>query len=164
MNDITEPVNPATKTFFHAAYVPLAPGSVIEPGSYGRMLNLYRRGNDNLYTLLRETIFEQVRCQDFPHRPSRLNCVFLCRTEDELRIFMQDNHTTDIPYEVTLEHNDATVFYTCYDLPDIPAGPPLLPTLRERVAAYWRGEDVEKSRRVEGLTTSPVRVVRRLDI
>jgi len=162
MNEITGPDSPATKTFFHATYVPLAPGSVIEPGNWGRMLNTYVR-NHNDYVLLRETIFEQVRRQDFPHLPSRLNCVFLCRTEEELRIFMSKNHINDIPYEVTLQQDDATTFATGYDLPDIPVGPPLLPTLRERATAYWRGEGVESSKRVEVLTATPVRVVRRLD-
>jgi len=162
MNEITGPDSPVTKTFFHAAYVPLAPGSVIEPGNWGRMLNTYAR-NQNDYVLLRETIFEQVRRQDFPHLPSRLHCVFLCRTEEELRIFMSKNHVNDIPYEVALEQEEATTFSTGYDLPDIPVGLPLLPTLRQCGAAYWRGEGVESSKRVEVLTATPVRVVRRLD-
>jgi len=162
MNEITGQRSPGVKTFFHATRFPLALGSVIEPGNWGRGCNAYR-SNDNLYTLLREIIFEQVRCQQFPHFPSRLNCVFLAETAHGLQHFLQvTERFADLAYEVTLEQSDAPVFRACYHMPTIPADRPLLPGLQEQAFAYWRGDGVD-SGRIEILATTAIRVVRRID-
>jgi len=161
MNEITGPNSPITKTFFHAVSLPLAPGSVIEPGNWGRMLKTYL-ANQNDGTLLRETIFEQVRHQHFPHLPSRLNCIFLCEVVEGLFNFLSTcGRIHDIPYEVTLEQEETEPFRTSHHLPS-PNGP-LLDGLDEQARRYWQGTNRNSPEtRIEMLVTSPVRVVRRL--
>jgi len=161
MNEMTEPVSPTTKTFFHAVSLPLAPGSVIEPGNWGRMLKNYMAKQDD-GTLLRKTLFEQVRCQDFPDRPSRLNGIFLGETAKGLFNFLYEcGRIHDIAYEVTLEQENARPFRTCYGLPT--PDRPLLDALNKQARRYWQGENEDSlETRIEMLTTSPVRMVRRI--
>jgi hypothetical protein len=70
-------------SYFHFAPIMLAPGSIIEPGNFGRIIR-QRGAAHNLYR--REMIFEAVRQQHFSSRPSRLDCLFCFPTQEEAEL------------------------------------------------------------------------------
>lgn len=73
---------------FHLVHVRLAPGSVILPGNYGRLIRRIGWQHSNA---LREAVLENVRAAAFPDRPSRLSCVFCLPSEDSARVFQAEN-------------------------------------------------------------------------
>jgi hypothetical protein len=62
----------------------LAPGSIIEPGNWGRIIRTMGWRHD---LAIREMALENARVLRFPHRPSRLDSVFVFLTADEARNF-----------------------------------------------------------------------------
>jgi len=70
-------------TFFHISPTILGVGSVILPGNFGRIVKLYNPSSVNFDILTRETIFEQVRQQEFQDKPSRLDCLFLLESLEQ---------------------------------------------------------------------------------
>jgi hypothetical protein len=66
--------------FFHLNSSRLAPGSIIEPGNWGRVIRLY--GWNHKYAM-RECALEQCRLAKFSHLPSRLNAAFVFPSSDE---------------------------------------------------------------------------------
>jgi hypothetical protein len=64
-------------TFFHCAPIRLAPGSIIEPGNWGRILNLYETNNGQInLNAANEALLEWARRSLAPSKPSRLESVF----------------------------------------------------------------------------------------
>lgn len=60
-------------TYFHLSAGKLAPGSVVEPGNYGRIVLLMGREHQDFY---REMALENARFHRFGHLPSRLEAAF----------------------------------------------------------------------------------------
>lgn len=68
------------ETFFHLSEALLSPGSIIENGNFGRMLNRYLpNGRYDLTILYREEVFELVRSRDYADKPSRFKSIFLLK-------------------------------------------------------------------------------------
>jgi hypothetical protein len=62
---------------FHCAPLPLAAGSVICPGNWGR---IKRRFDQHPLAIAREAILEDIRRREFGGKPSRLDAAFACPT------------------------------------------------------------------------------------
>lgn len=71
--------------FFHSAATLLRPGSIIEPGRFGRYVSRLQP-HDKVF--LQECIYEELRERHAPAAVSRLNCVFACASMDDLNAFM----------------------------------------------------------------------------
>ena len=54
----------------------LGPGSIIQPGNFGRLLKRYVAGSGQCVDAGRELAFEQIRTRGYLHKPSRLNACF----------------------------------------------------------------------------------------
>jgi hypothetical protein len=150
----------AMRSWFHLAPNLLAPGSIIEPGNFGRVIALVGAGHQ-LYR--REMAYEAIRASDFNDRPSRLACLFAfpTRQEAEMCCAQISGYATSVLYEVeSLEEKphlaDATYALQHY------AQPVFDPRL---IRCYWQGWKPSPDPKVvalrEVLLRSPVKVVRK---
>lgn len=100
-------------TFFHVAPNLLGVGSTILPGNWGRILKLYttNQANEPLY---RETIVEQIRQSEFPHKPSRLDAIFALETLEEAKLYRDLNCKWNIIYEISIETTDQAIHKGSY--------------------------------------------------
>lgn len=140
---------------------PLSPGSIIEPGNWGRMLNLYTP-NQNLAGAYREQIYEKIRMASFPDKPSRLECIFLCETLEEATSFRNETQRIfDIIYKVKLVDSSATIFRT--DWKNIGFNPPEnTHSLEIKAREYWGHSGSDDIQHVEILTLSKVETIESL--
>lgn len=130
MNHMPEPID-----YYHLSGAMLEPRSIIHAGNWGRVItHLQWRHNE----ALREMALEDARRTRFPHRPSRLEAVFVFLTEQEAREFRSRNggFNSHLLYRVTLIDPSALSFVTDSRL----CGP--VGTLRPNWAdVYWTGGD-----------------------
>lgn len=70
--------------FFHLCVTSLAPGSIIEPGNFGRIVGLFGFKHQ-LFN--REATLEEVRRQVAPEAPSRMQSVFAFQSQREAELF-----------------------------------------------------------------------------
>ena len=146
-------------TYFFCCSMLLAPGSVVEPGNWGRIIKLYKPSmNANAWALARELIFERVRLQNYAEKPSRFDALFLCFTELDLQEFRSMNsRPIDISYEVKLVDPEAASHTadwstaTTEQTDDFAA-------VERRAHTYWQAQNI---RQRELVTLSPIKVVRR---
>ncbi len=148
---------------FHCTSALLAPGSVIEPGNWGRII---RNAGWNHNLSGRETTLEHVRQASFPHKPSRFDCAFLFDDENEARFYANSDgrQVTMIPYEVELLDSHAAQHVG--DWRNVAASGPLDLSWASR---YWEGQMLPPHQDAiwtaqcrELLALSPMRIVRRL--
>ena len=149
-----------THKYFLACSYPLAPGSVVNPGNWGRIIRKYRTdGFGSPWILFREEIFEHVRQSQFPTKPSRLEGIFLCETKDHLVQFLQEAHRPlDLIYEVELIDEAAAIHRGCLMHLDIS----LIENMNSfsiKASAYWGGANIQKP---EILTISSARIIAQL--
>jgi hypothetical protein len=72
--------------YFHLSGAMLAPGSIIEPGNWGRMIRALSWQHN---CAMREAALEIAREDNAPSAPSRLEAAFVMLTEGEARFFQQ---------------------------------------------------------------------------
>lgn len=95
--------------YYHVSPLHLGTGSVIKKGNWGRVIKLYI-GNCNGLNLFRERVFEDIRLQNFPDKPSRLDAAYLLLSfEDAVRYLSVDNeaHRTSLIYKVRICNTSA---------------------------------------------------------
>lgn len=153
-------------SLFHAAPILLGEGSTILPGNWGRIVTTTGVRHTKWEM---EQEFERVRVERFPDRPSRLQSAFCCPTEEGARFYLEHAAKPPLPpllYEVELVDENAARHTTDYNLISV-----LYPeqTHATNAVLYWEGQFrytfPERPGVVaeEVLTTSPLRIVRRLD-
>ena len=145
--------------FFWCASYPLAAGSVVEAGNWGRFLKNYsQQTGGNPWVLVRELIFEDVRKRSFENAPSRLRSIFLCVSEGDINAFRKQFRPFDLCYEVELVDPGSSLHQGSW------TGANLSPTdtwetLENKAKTYWTGNP---SGDVEILTQSGIRIIKRL--
>lgn len=167
---------------YHAAPIPLGAGSVIEPGNFGRCIQLHPIGS---HVAHRELAYEHVRQNSFPQKPSRLNSIFLLLSKNEAIEYRSLNTPSSLIYEVEVLNTAAKHHATYIDLVCGMQNPPEpVSHLYRHAQSYWQEslepfgvESTESSAMAEasvsmgaGLQTrlrelvieSPIRIVRRL--
>ncbi|MEO3475868.1 hypothetical protein AAFN86_28725 [Roseomonas sp. CAU 1739] len=108
----------------------------------------------------REMILEQERLNIDAAKPSRLDALFACRSEADLRHFMQTNSRfRDIPYEVELV-GPAPLHFGDHTLPLLAPGVAYFDAFAARARSYWAGPPPVQN--VEVLIGGPVKIVQRL--
>lgn len=141
--------------YFWVGPIGLAPGSVVEPGNWGRII----RAIPGHFAATRELVFEATRARDFSHLPSRFDAAFVFCSELELQTFLErEPRPLDLSYEVELS------------TPSLPShigdvgllGPPgdSIVMMETRAQTYWSSElagDIS-----ELITLSPLHILRRL--
>lgn len=145
--------------YYHLAPLPLGPGSIIEPGNWGRMLNCYLMepgATQTSWRLARELAFETVRAQSFSHLPSRLSCAFVFEELPHAIQYRDRFSRWSAIYSVELVTPAAASHRAAFNLIDYPPpGVEFLPYVVSKAIPYWRGEAIETP---EVLTKSPLRI------
>lgn len=152
--------------YYYACSYPLAPESVIQKGNWGRLCRtdavfIERRG-EKLVTnwsanLLTEAVFENIRLQEFPDRPSRFNCSFVCPNVLSARNFVQKaERYRDLLYEVELVHPEAKRFGTNWSLISMY---PNITAIENAARKYWNPQNVEENVK-EVLVESDIRIIK----
>ena len=144
--------------YFYCCSLPLQVGSIILPGNWGRIIRTYTpQSCQHPWLLTRELVYELVRVKDFPRKPSRLECLFLCMNEADLNEFRTTyNRHLDLGYEVELVDPQSPNHIADWTLPNMQNSDNLTVT-ENRATLYWRGENIVKQ---ELLTVSPIRIMR----
>lgn len=145
---------------FYCGSALLAAGSVIEPGNWGRILQLYTpQAQPNSWLLVRELVYEDVRRIHFGGKPSRLSSTFLCLSEPDIREFRtQYNRVFDLMYEVEFVNQNAPQHSGDWTLLNM-ANTNTIQVFESQAHLYWQGNNIVKQ---EVVTQSPIRVLRRL--
>jgi hypothetical protein len=139
----------AAATYLFFAPMRLAPGSVIYPGNYGRVIQRYHSVPQSPQTfggpwiLARELQFELVRVTMFAIRPSRLEAAF-CLPDDvenaEAYRSKIDIPRTQVLHRVTLVDPRLATHFAPFEVVDLPVGEmAFLPATYQRAVAYWSG-------------------------
>ena len=159
------------ENYYHFASCKLAPGSVVLPGNWGRMLRKcnYPAPNSqyfgNPWVLARELLFDIIRMNHFPDRPSRLECAFCCPSIEDARAY-QNGSGVD-PFCMSLLHRvelvdpslpGHTAFIKCTNWPS--PNTSFLNVLQQQAKAYWAGEGDGPR---EFLTMSGLKIVENID-
>lgn len=63
--------------FYHVSHRDLREGTILTLGAYGERIRRHDFIKNAYSTYIKEEIFEAIRKEQYPHLPSRLNCVFL---------------------------------------------------------------------------------------
>jgi hypothetical protein len=144
--------------YYYACSYPLAPGSVVLKGNWGRICQLEPLSSR---TLLKEVILEQVREQEYPDRPSRFESTFLCPNLESIHNFIRStSRHYDLLYEVDLVDPDAVKFETDWSL--LPPDNATITEAEDAARKYWRPQ-APKDDAKEILVLSDIKIVRRLD-
>lgn len=127
--------------YYHVSPIHLEAGSVIKKGNWGRVIRLYI-GNCNGLNLFRERIFEDVRVQHFPGKPSRLDSAYLLLDQDAaFRYLKVDNEAcrTSLIYKVRIINSDAKFHLGNFN--KVTVLPPLghFDNMGEIATNYWAG-------------------------
>jgi hypothetical protein len=138
--------------YFHVAPILLAPGSLVLPGNWGRILRLYTQANDVLF---RESALENFRQSKCPEKPSRLNSVFLLETLEEAIWYRNNNSSTSLIYEVNISTSDAVIHRGNYTKVG-PVNIPLLEHMPLYAESYWSSVPVDK---IEIVCPVPVTII-----
>lgn len=152
--------------FFHASRHYRKIGEVIIPGHFGRMINISRASH---FHFAQEEILERVRQSRYGNKPSRLESIFGCPTEEGVRLYVNEH----------ISRNPSRIREPLYEVETVDLNPAMHRgdwNLVERAACggpaaeaiadmYWRGLDA--SHQLKGLcayeeiiTTSPVKITR----
>lgn len=130
----TDHIEPDPKAhYFHLAGAPLAVGSVILPGNWGRII---KRTGWQHGQALRELALEGARIDRFPTRPSRFECAFAFVEEREAQWFRQavDGFQNHNLFRVGLQDSEALSFVA-----NAQNLPPLVPFDPRWPDQYWMG-------------------------
>ena len=150
--------------FFHATPVLLSTNSIIEPGNWGRFIRAYVPEGQNLVRMYREMALEGFRRALCPDKPSRLSCLFACRTHDELIAFCRtQKRIYDVHYAVEPIDPATPIHLADYRLISAPAhkaGISSYDAIEANAQAYWA---IAPTDAVEVLIGGPVRIVGRYD-
>jgi len=147
-------------SYYWLCSYPLEGGSIISPGNWGRIISLYAFDTNNL-NQIRERVFEKVRTENYPDRPSRLKSTYLCKDIDGARQFLRDtNRRFDLIYEVEVLEQGKPLFTTDWKRADHVDGESES-LMIIRAHNYWKAEDVAHP---EVLTESRIKIVRRIEI
>ena len=148
---------------YHISPVMLRPGSIIEPGNWGRVEGLIAAQNGVAppYNVAVECAFEYARKLIAPDAPSRLMCVFACPTLAGACHFRDAQRATELIYEVEIVEPGTPVHAAHWQ--NVPlggsgfeAGRSILAQMDALVSAYW---EEGKSDPTELLIGGPIRIL-----
>lgn len=146
---------------FHFNSTGLAPGSVILPGNWGRIILKAKQQHD-LWT--RENALETVRATEFPALPSRLQCAFFFERLEDAAIYAQTDfsrYVTMLAYKVRLLDPNAPRHHADWNALPSKADPANVAICK----SYWCG--VPKSEapcRRETLAVTAMEIIEQVDI
>lgn len=156
------------ETYFHLSVTLLSPGSIIENGNFGRMLDAYLpNGKFDISLLYREEVIEFVRRTEYADKPSRFKSIFLLKNIEEAQQYMMFNAQFHNMYEVEIVDPSKPLHEGPW-CPEFPFGGALRKYAYDYASVYWKGEI--HSVTIQGvqvfpreiIVESPVRVLKRV--
>jgi hypothetical protein len=145
-------------TYFYSSPKALDVGSYVSPGDWLRCYD-HRAFSDTWTVMVRELVFELVRREQFPTKPSRFHCLFLCTSEAGLQEFRaRTGRSHDFGYAVELTNPRAQSHFGDWMLLSIRASDEVTSVARN-AAMYWAGSSTVTP---ELATLSPIWITRRL--
>lgn len=125
-------------TYFHCAPITLGAGSIIEPGNWGRILNLYESTNGQInQNAVNEALLEWARKALTPTKPSRLNSIFTLPTLADAISFRNRHQRNGVIHEVRLTDDDANRHYGDYEVAITPHQARYFKTMLDFPKRYW---------------------------
>jgi hypothetical protein len=154
--------------YFHLTPIRLAPGSIVQPGNWGRIIRKYQSPVPNVQTLgnawiiARELIFDSVRMTQFSDKPSRMEAAFCCLDEASARVYQAqaDGFKIQALHEVELVDPSKPTHQAPLSLVDFAHGTLFIDETIRRASVYWTGDPNGNQ---EIVTLSPLRIVRSID-
>lgn len=149
---------------YHFAPLRLRPGSIIEPGNWGRLLHFHpvvqtSTGKTGIEMLLaRELAFEMVRAQRFVEKPSRMSCCFVLPTIEDAQKY-RPHAAANVLCRVEACEFDAKSHRASLTHCAMPEGGVALPGMIAAAEAYWQGAPGQAEAATEVLLSCAVRVV-----
>lgn len=146
-------------TFFHVAPLLLAPGSVILPGNYGRVVRLIGPSH---HAWEREQVLESVRAARYSEKPSRLACCFCFESPNTADFYRRVRAPNDVAYEVEKIEQDAPEHRSDFNV--IQPLPGRSENMEQIADLYWTAglwisvQEMPWIRCEEVLTASPLRI------
>jgi hypothetical protein len=152
---------------YHSSPSLLAPGSIVLPGNYGRIIKMLGKKHP---CWGRERVLEEVRKQRYSAKPSRLASTFSCTNLDTAHFYMRSpspkGGTTLYPvlYEVEKVDQGAVEHRGDFNVVQPLARRP--ETMGEIATMYWEASlwtavaDAPGIRCEEMITASPLRILR----
>lgn len=125
----------------------LAPGSVVQPGNWGRIIERYetpsssRQTFGSLNLIARELVFENLRLEVYPDKPSRLRAAFCCPSLADMQQYRPktDPFGFQIVYEVQLVDPAQPTHNAPLEMIDFAENTYFLMETRARAHRYWSG-------------------------
>jgi hypothetical protein len=169
-----------TIKYYYLCSYPLIEGSIVEKGNWGRIIqknpnfqqlskNLWINSSGVIFVdaldqyIIRELIFERVRKDKFPHAPSRLNCIFVCKTIDGAKSFKSEQgRNLDLIYEVEPTDVNSRMLETDWSWINSILNKPLH-EIEEAARKYWGGE-IQNPDKKELLWDCGVRILHKVDV
>ena len=180
--------NMENSKYYYLCSYPLREGSIIEKGNWGRFLRKYpnfqlfegllmnsRFSGDAIIgggeqkviidqKVIRELIFERVRKNEFPDTPSRLDCIFVCKTLDGAKSFKSGSRRNwDLIYEVEPTDVNSRRLETDWSWINGPIINKTIHEIEEDARKYWRGE-IQNQDKKELLWDCGVRILHKVDV
>lgn len=150
-----------TQEFYHCCSTQLEPGSIILPGNWGRIINHPRRIHDWIWW--REGFFEMVRRYDFPNKPSRLLCAFVCDDLNTMIGYRNSQAPFSVIYKVKLIDTSLLAHRTNYEFLDQNYGQDLDVQDWHNIAQLYWGDCPKDLSTAEILVKSRLRIVKKLN-
>jgi hypothetical protein len=112
--------------------------------------------------LLRETIFERIRLEEYPNRPSRFRSIFVCSHLESAEEFKKVGRRFDILYEVEPSDMSSNLFEADWSLITSPLNKTII-QVEEEARKYWGGS-ISHDNKKETIIDSDIRILRRIEI
>ena len=149
------------ETFFHCAPILLGEGSIIRRGNWGRIIRLYQNQWGSYPVAFRERVLEDIRSQEFPSKPSRLNSLFLLPDLHGAETYQNHPERRSlIIYEVELVNPNCARHVGDWTFCFVDENSFYFDEMLEHAREYWRGEGAGN---FEYVVESDARVLRKVD-
>jgi len=147
-----------TTGFHWSIFTGYEPGQIIEKGHWGTAIHSKPIRHKQA---AKEWLYEYIRKKEFQHRPSRLNCVFLCSNRDSADVFGKANRKNHTLYEVEVCDDNAKIFSPNWDMQAQNAAS--LEEVFNCARDYWKALNVPPQLQ-ETVVESNVQVIRRINL
>lgn len=152
--------NTTPRLYYWLASQQLAAGSVVEPGTWYKIVS---NSSGHSHALMEE-VYERIRAESYPLRPSRQKSMYLFDDESIAAKFKNDNgwdHTDLYKVEITDPHAKQTKLNS--DLVSIGNGSRLhtINELARKASTYWESANSECAK-PEVLVESSIKIVEKV--
>lgn len=154
--------------FFHFAPMRLGPGSIVEPGNFGRVIRATQHAIQGSEGSLiagyvgRELVFELMRVKSFPTtKPSRLTSVFGCPTMLDAQQYAAINNRfgQQVLHEVELVNKAALTHVAPISHCDMTVGSLFVGPTEQKAQDYWAAAPGDPTKGNEIIAESAIRII-----